>query len=113
MKNHVVCRKRGRDLDVSVVSVRSMFCPRCHLLHRNSGPRSSDQPGAAVALQLGLQTQWCKIHQTNSCFNLEVVSVGFYLSINLPRMEKKSSWLVLCVGETFVGIFCLVSLKEE
>lgn len=44
MKNHVEL-KRGRDLDIRVVSVRSMFCPPCHPLRRASGPRSSDQPG--------------------------------------------------------------------
>lgn len=108
MKNHVGL-KRGRELDVSVVSVRSAFCPRRHLLHCAAGPRSSDQPGVAATSQLDSQDQSRQI--LASIYRV-------YLSMNLSAIGEGGEghvWLVLRVGQTvaFRAFSYQVGLKAK
>lgn len=79
MKNHVEL-KRGRDLDISLVSVRSMFCPGCRLLHCATGPRSSDQPGGGFTDSI-MQNYCCS------------PSIGLLLNELCSKVgQKRHSW---------------------
>lgn len=84
MKNHVE-PKRSRDLDISVVSVRSMFCPRCHLLH------CALVRGHLISLGLKPRHNWAyRLNYAKFLFRF----IGLLINRLVSSNGGKNAWLV-------------------